>query len=54
MAEIAGAGRDVRRRDSTSTRSATGIARAFRPEPRRVATWPEVAAATRAIYEEVA
>jgi glycosyltransferase involved in cell wall biosynthesis len=31
-----------------------GIARAFRPEPRRIASWPEVAAATRALYAEVA
>jgi len=31
-----------------------GIARAFRPTPRRVASWPDVAAATRAVYEEVA
>jgi glycosyltransferase involved in cell wall biosynthesis len=30
-----------------------GIARAFRPEPRRVASWPEVAHATRAVYEEL-
>ena len=31
-----------------------GIEQAFRPEPRRVASWPDVAAATRAVYEEVA
>jgi glycosyltransferase involved in cell wall biosynthesis len=31
-----------------------GIERAFRPEPRRVAEWAYVAAATRAVYEEVA
>jgi glycosyltransferase involved in cell wall biosynthesis len=31
-----------------------GIARSFRPTPRRVASWPEVARATRAVYEEVA
>ena len=31
-----------------------GISRAFRPPPRRFASWPDVAAATRAIYEEVA
>jgi glycosyltransferase involved in cell wall biosynthesis len=31
-----------------------GIARAFRPEPRRVASWADVARATRAVYEEVA
>jgi glycosyltransferase involved in cell wall biosynthesis len=30
-----------------------GIARAFRPAPRRVASWTEVAQATRAVYEEV-
>jgi glycosyltransferase involved in cell wall biosynthesis len=30
-----------------------GIARAFRPEPRRVASWDEVAQATRAVYEEL-
>jgi alpha-1,3-rhamnosyl/mannosyltransferase len=31
-----------------------GIAAAFRPVPRRVAAWTDVAAATRAVYEEVA
>jgi glycosyltransferase involved in cell wall biosynthesis len=31
-----------------------GLARATAPAPRRVASWPEVAAATRAVYEEVA
>ncbi len=31
-----------------------GIERAFSPRPRRFALWPDVAAATRAIYEEVA
>jgi hypothetical protein len=31
-----------------------GVARAFAPEPRRFASWPDVAAATRALYEEVA
>jgi len=30
-----------------------GIERASRPEPRRVATWPDVAARTRAVYEEL-
>jgi len=30
-----------------------GIARAIRPAPRRIATWPEVAAATRSVYEEL-
>jgi glycosyltransferase involved in cell wall biosynthesis len=31
-----------------------GVSRAFRPQPRRFASWADVAAATRAIYEEVA
>lgn len=31
-----------------------GIARAFRPAPRRGASWTHVAAATRAVYEELA
>jgi glycosyltransferase involved in cell wall biosynthesis len=31
-----------------------GVERAFRPAPRRVASWAEVAAATREVYEEVA
>jgi glycosyltransferase involved in cell wall biosynthesis len=31
-----------------------GIEQAFRPEPRRFALWPDVAAATRAIYQEAA
>lgn len=31
-----------------------GIARSFRPEPRRVASWTEVARATEAVYREVA
>jgi len=31
-----------------------GIARAFRPEPRRIASWADVARTTRAVYEEVA
>jgi glycosyltransferase involved in cell wall biosynthesis len=30
-----------------------GIARATRPAPRRIATWSEVAAATRSVYEEL-
>jgi glycosyltransferase involved in cell wall biosynthesis len=38
--------------DVTSIRD--GIARAFRPEPRRVASWADVARATRTVYEEVA
>jgi alpha-1,3-rhamnosyl/mannosyltransferase len=29
-----------------------GIARAFRPAPRRFASWSEVARSTRAVYEE--
>ena len=31
-----------------------GIARAFRPEPRRVASWTEVARATETVYRELA
>jgi len=31
-----------------------GLARTFRPQPRRVAEWRDVAARTRAVYEEVA
>jgi glycosyltransferase involved in cell wall biosynthesis len=31
-----------------------GVEQAFRPTPRRVASWPDVAAATRAVYAEVA
>jgi glycosyltransferase involved in cell wall biosynthesis len=31
-----------------------GVERAFRPEPRRFASWSDVAAATRAVYEDVA
>ncbi len=31
-----------------------GFARAFRPKPRRGASWTDVATATRAVYEEVA
>jgi hypothetical protein len=31
-----------------------GIARAKPPVPRRIATWPDVAARTRAVYEELA
>jgi glycosyltransferase involved in cell wall biosynthesis len=41
--------------DATSVESIRdGIARARAPMPRRVATWPEVAARTRAVYEELA
>ena len=39
-------------RDTASIRE--GIARAFRPSPRRGASWDEVARATREVYEEVA
>jgi glycosyltransferase involved in cell wall biosynthesis len=39
-------------RDVESIRA--GIARAFAPPPRRVASWPSVARATQAIYEEIA
>ena len=38
--------------DAASIRA--GIARAFRPAPRKVASWAEVAQATRAVYEELA
>jgi glycosyltransferase involved in cell wall biosynthesis len=53
MQEIAGANATyVDAEDVQSIRD--GIARAFTPEPARVASWQEVAAATRAIYEELA
>jgi glycosyltransferase involved in cell wall biosynthesis len=53
MAEIAGPDAVyVDAEDVGSIRD--GLARAFRPEPRRGASWPEVAAATRAIYEGAA
>src|SRR5262249_45815300 len=53
MAEIAGADATyVDPEDVESIRN--GIAHAFRPEPRRVADWPGVAVATRAVYEELA
>lgn len=53
MAELAG--EDATYVDPTDVASIrAGIARAFAPEPRRVASWPDVAAATRAVYEEVA
>jgi glycosyltransferase involved in cell wall biosynthesis len=53
MAEVArGDATYVDAADVASIRD--GIARAFRPEPRRVASWADVAAATRAVYEEVA
>ncbi len=53
MAEIAG--EDATYVDPTDVASIReGIARARRPAPRRVASWAEVARATRAVYEEVA
>jgi glycosyltransferase involved in cell wall biosynthesis len=53
MAEIAGPDAVyVDAEDVGSIRD--GVAHAFRPEPRRGASWPDVAAATRAIYEDVA
>jgi len=53
MAEIAG--EDATYVDPTSVASIRdGIARVTAPTPRRVATWSEVAARTRAIYEELA
>jgi hypothetical protein len=53
MQEIAGP--DATYVDATQFESIReGIARAFRPVPRRVATWAEVVATTQSIYEEVA
>jgi glycosyltransferase involved in cell wall biosynthesis len=53
MAEVAGDDAVyVDPEDVASIRS--GIERAFAPAPRRVASWAEVAAATRGVYEEVA
>jgi glycosyltransferase involved in cell wall biosynthesis len=53
MAELAGP--DATYVDPTSVESIRdGIARAFPPAPRRVAAWPEVAARTQAVYEELA
>jgi glycosyltransferase involved in cell wall biosynthesis len=53
MAEFAGD--DATYVDPTDVASIRdGIARAFRPEPRRVASWVEVARATEAVYEELA
>jgi glycosyltransferase involved in cell wall biosynthesis len=53
MEEIAGD--DATYVDPTSVESIRdGIARATLPAPRRVATWPEVAARTRLVYEELA
>ena len=53
MQEIAGP--DAAYVDATDVGSIReGIARAFRPTPRRVATWADVVSTTQAIYEEVA
>jgi glycosyltransferase involved in cell wall biosynthesis len=53
MAEVAGAEATyVDPFDVDSIRE--GISRAFRPAPRRVVGWPEVARATRELYEELA
>ena len=53
MEEISGD--DATYVDPTSVESIRdGIARATSPTPRRVATWPRVAARTRAVYEELA
>jgi glycosyltransferase involved in cell wall biosynthesis len=53
MAEIAGA--DATYVDPTDVESIReGIARAFAPAPRRIATWRDVAAQTQAVYEELA
>jgi glycosyltransferase involved in cell wall biosynthesis len=53
MAEFAGD--DATYVDPTDVASIRdGIANAFRPEPRRVASWTEVARATRDVYEKVA
>jgi glycosyltransferase involved in cell wall biosynthesis len=53
MAEIAGD--DATYVDPTNVASIReGIARAFRPEPRRVASWTEVARATEVVYRELA
>jgi glycosyltransferase involved in cell wall biosynthesis len=52
MEEIAGD--DAAYVDPTSVESIRdGIVRAKPPAPRRVATWPDVAARTRAVYEEL-
>ena len=53
MAELAGA--DATYVDPTDVDSIReGVARAFAAAPRRVAGWPDVARATRKVYEEVA
>jgi glycosyltransferase involved in cell wall biosynthesis len=52
MEEVAGA--DATYVDPTDVDSIReGIARALRPPPRRVASWPDVAARTREVYEEL-
>jgi hypothetical protein len=52
MEEIAGA--DAVYVDPTDVESIrSGIRAAFAPEPRRVATWHDVAARTRVVYEEL-
>jgi glycosyltransferase involved in cell wall biosynthesis len=52
MEEVAGP--DATYVDPTDVASIRdGIAHASRPEPRRVASWPDVAARTRAVYEEL-
>ena len=53
MADLAGADATyVDPADVDSIRE--GVARAFTPAPRRAAAWPDVARATREVYEEVA
>jgi hypothetical protein len=53
MAEIAGD--DATYVDAADVESIrAGVERAVAPPPRRIASWSEVALATRAVYEEVA
>jgi glycosyltransferase involved in cell wall biosynthesis len=53
MAEVAGP--DATYVDPTDVDAIReGIARAFRPQPRRIAAWSDVAERTRLVYEEVA
>jgi glycosyltransferase involved in cell wall biosynthesis len=53
MAEIAGA--DAAYVDPTDVESIRdGISRAFAPTPRRIASWRDVAAQTKVVYEELA
>jgi hypothetical protein len=53
MAEIAG--EDATYVDPTDVESIRdAISRAFAPTPRRIASWADVAARTRAVYEELA